>query len=140
MIKAKEPKIRPTSCVLVCEYSQVMLSLHAALSDQFSRVGKTMKHREVLIALLYFISLYTSQSKPDRQQEDNTQINSFDIGKKMWLCYFTFSISISSCTRKLIDFKRSHRGKNILIFSSIFDFGFINCVSFYNIWKYLELH
>lgn len=30
MIKAEEPKIRPASCVLVCEYSQVMLSLYAA--------------------------------------------------------------------------------------------------------------
>lgn len=29
MIKAKEPKIRPASCVLVCEYSQVMVSLCA---------------------------------------------------------------------------------------------------------------
>lgn len=30
MIKAKEPKIRPASCVLVCEYSQVVPSLCTA--------------------------------------------------------------------------------------------------------------
>lgn len=30
MIKAKEPKIRPASCVLVFEYLQVMLSLCTA--------------------------------------------------------------------------------------------------------------
>lgn len=109
MIKAKEPKIRPTSCVLVCEYSQVMLSLHAALSDQFSRVGKTLKRREVLIALLYFISLCTSQNKPDRQKEDNTQINSFDIGKKCGFVILHLASLFHLALGKLIDFKWSQR-------------------------------